>query len=60
MFSLKDDYNFRFSSFLTISLCSFSGNCWFGFISLLIADLFACLTVSPEVLTPGNFLSKNL
>ena len=60
IFSLKDDYNFCFSSFLTIGLFSSSGNCWLGFISLLTADLFACLTVSPEVLAPANFLLKNL
>ena len=38
-----------------IDKCSSSANCWFVAVSLLIADLFACVTATPE-----DFLSKNL
>ena len=58
--SLIDEYTFRFSSFLITGLGSLSANYWFCIISVLMTDLFACVTVSPDVLAPEDFLSKKI
>ena len=53
--SLKDEYLKRFLNFLIVSSYNYLGNCWFGIIAFLIANLFyvpkisdrACVTALP-------------
>ena len=53
MLSLKEEYTLRFLNFLLVALCNSTANCWFDIISLLIADLPACVTARSD-----DFLSK--
>ena len=66
---MKDECTFRCSNFIIIGLCNSSANCWLDIILFPIADLscvsqvamvfyLARVTAPPEVLAPGDFLSK--